>query len=443
MRLGLLLLAFFFLGHSQGLSCPGKIPPPPSNAHNTTDPYNPSVLRWPFITGVEEGVATITWGMLPKDATNGSVSWSLDGKSYGSPVASSLKVLTWWNYEDFPPLKSMKQFSSVLTSLPISTPICYRVFVDGEEVATFSFTTAPKQTSIDKIQFSSWGDFGVGQESKPWYRTGTPQAQVRDALWSKFNDSDFFLALGDDTYFFGKPHEYDQRTFNYYYEQWARIPLFLTPGNHDYEFDLAGTYLDVFPQKKQKNIVPDHQGRYYSFEWGPVHFTSIDTEWTRYDQPSIAAGSKMLKWLEEDLSSTKKPWKVVFMHKMPYTEDSIADTNITQFILPIFESYGVQIVLGGHWHDYQRYPPLKAGVVTPIKEGGVTYIISGGGGYQVDGKMEGNHDDEVLIPRSVVPPTIFKGVYHFCYWTFTNCSASLTAYDIALSPFDSSTFQIC
>ena len=56
--------------------------------------------------------------------------------------------------------------------------------------------------------------------------------------------------------------------------------------------------------------------------------------------------------------------------------------RFSPFFLPFFQ-YGVQLVLGGHWHDYQRYPPIRNGSITPTSKGGVTYLITGGGGFVV------------------------------------------------------------
>jgi len=69
------------------------------------------------------------------------------------------------------------------------------------------------------------------------------------------------------------------------------------------------------------------------------------------------------------------------LHKTPYNKDNVADSRVVEHLVPLFEKYGVQVLLGGHWHDYQRYPPLVGQTVVPTTEGGVTYIVTGGGGY--------------------------------------------------------------
>lgn len=124
------------------------------------------------------------------------------------------------------------------------------------------------------------------------------------------------------------------------------------------------------------------QGRYYSFDWGPAHFINVDTEWFLYDDPRSPAADGMLAWLENDLrnynNNSDKEWLFVFQHKMPYTGSSVADQGIIDHLLPLYERYGVQIVIGGHWHNYQRYPELLGQTRTPVRAGYVSswYRIS-------------------------------------------------------------------
>ena len=79
-----------------------------------------------------------------------------------------------------------------------------------------------------------------------------------------------------------------------------------------------------------------------------------------------------LSWIEADLSSTHQPWKIAVFHRSPYSSGTEhgSDLTVRAAFGPLFERYGVQLVLSGHEHDYQRSTPIN----------GVTYIISGAGG---------------------------------------------------------------
>jgi hypothetical protein len=77
----------------------------------------------------------------------------------------------------------------------------------------------------------------------------------------------------------------------------------------------------------------------------------------------------MLKWLKADLAATKQSWKIVVLHHPPYTHgghnsDNMFDSNGRMFevrrnILPLLEQGGVQLVLSGHSHVYERSWPLR------------------------------------------------------------------------------------
>ena len=67
-----------------------------------------------------------------------------------------------------------------------------------------------------------------------------------------------------------------------------------------------------------------------------------------------------MTWLQNDLAANSKDWLIAFWHHPPYTKgthDSDTDLNATeirQYILPILENYGVDLVLSGHSHTYER-----------------------------------------------------------------------------------------
>ena len=73
-------------------------------------------------------------------------------------------------------------------------------------------------------------------------------------------------------------------------------------------------------------------------------------------------------WLERTLRASTARWKVVALHHPPYSagyQGSALDVRAA--FRPLFERYGVQLVLSGHEHDYQRSRPVH----------GVTYVVSG------------------------------------------------------------------
>jgi len=100
--------------------------------------------------------------------------------------------------------------------------------------------------------------------------------------------------------------------------------------------------------------------RWYSRLLGPVLFIGLDS--TQADNPAQAA------WLGETLAAATAPWKIVTMHHPPYSAGYHGSNEPARDAFQAtFERYGVQLVLAGHDHDYQRSRPI----------GGVTYVVSG------------------------------------------------------------------
>lgn len=108
-----------------------------------------------------------------------------------------------------------------------------------------------------------------------------------------------------------------------------------------------------------------NSGAYYSFDYENAHFVILNTNlYARTDGQALIPAQE--KWLEEDLASTDKTWKVVMLHGGPYsTGDHTNDGDILTIrnTLPqIFAKYKVDLVLQGHDHVYTRTMPYLYGV---------------------------------------------------------------------------------
>ena len=83
-----------------------------------------------------------------------------------------------------------------------------------------------------------------------------------------------------------------------------------------------------------------------------------------------------MNWLSADLAATTQPWRIVFFHRPSYSSGFHgSDPQLQQAFGPIFEQRGVQLVINGHEHNYER--------LVPWRETGpqaVTYVVTGGGG---------------------------------------------------------------
>ncbi|PWU12035.1 MAG: hypothetical protein C5B51_01445 [Terriglobia bacterium] len=264
---------------------------------------------------------------------------------------------------------SFYQYQADLTGLAPGTQYFYQVLMDGSNI-TPNVTGQFRTAAPGSFSFLVFGDSGLGSPGQ------------RDiALQMNAEKPDLVLHVGDIAYENGTFEEFTGNYFEYYWPLMNRVPFFTVAGNHEYQSPMAGPYIAL--QAVPNDTVPDRdRGRYYSFDWGDIHFVALDSDLLT----SSALSSAMLAWLENDLASTGAKWRVAYFHHLPYPishhlDDPLCAATRTQFV-PILERHGVQLVLTGHEHTYQRSKPMRAG--TPVTAGpGTTYITTGGGGGEL------------------------------------------------------------
>ncbi len=162
------------------------------------------------------------------------------------------------------------------------------------------------------------------------------------------------------------------------------LPFAPVIGNHEtYTLDwklrypLAYTNLFAVPENGSKQ----YQGQFYSFDYGNVHFTVLDTNFQEMQasQPELMADE--ISWLEQDLAASAAKWNVVLMHKdimlygfnnRPGTAEHFTDAG--KALMPVFDKYQPDVVLSAHLHTYRRRKPLQNFV--PDSQG-IVYILSG------------------------------------------------------------------
>ena len=211
------------------------------------------------------------------------------------------------------------------------------------------------------LRFLVFGDSGSCQPE-----------QVALAARMTEESADLVLHTGDLGYPAGSVEDLKAGYLDVYGRMMARTPFFACPGNHDYGTDDAKPFLALQSTPASGVAEPD-RGRYYSFDRGPVHFIALDSNRPLMD--AVENGGRMLRWLEEDLRKHAGAfWKIVFFHHPPYAGGPNGNDVMTQLarrhITPILERHGVQLVLNGHEHSYQRSHPV----------GGAVYVTTGGAG---------------------------------------------------------------
>jgi 3',5'-cyclic AMP phosphodiesterase CpdA len=158
-----------------------------------------------------------------------------------------------------------------------------------------------------------------------------------------------------------------------------QVPLFPSLGNHEYVTNQGQPYLDNFYLPANN---PAGTERYYSFDWGPVHFVALDSSCAiGLASPDRCTLAAQKSWLASDLAASQQPWKVIFFHHPPWSTGAHgSQLTMRREFAPIFEQYGVDLVLTGHDHNYERTRPMRGDNVAPSGTRGVTYVVVGSGG---------------------------------------------------------------
>ncbi len=254
-----------------------------------------------------------------------------------------------------------------LTGLQPATTYYYAIGTTTADLAgdapTFFLRTHPPGGSATPTRIWAVGDAGTAY---------IYQSNVRNAYTNFIANShkaDVWLMLGDNAYNHGRECEYQLGVFQNMYEGILRnTTLFPCIGNHDYYSGAngnnnTGTYYTLFapPKLGESGGVASNTEAYYSYDHGNVHFIALDS----YGVSRATTGA-MATWLTADITQAQaqRKWIIVYWHHPPYTKGSHDSDNtgdsggimqdMRQNIVPIIESHGVDLVLCGHSHSYER-----------------------------------------------------------------------------------------
>lgn len=316
-------------------------------------------LVWkPYLQQLTDTGVIVLW--TTKTGSNSMVQYSTDS-TYGFATNGTSRLLT----------ELGTQLHRVeLTGLQPNTTYYYKIYTEAEDLLPeeiLTFKTAPQTGSTTPFTFLAFGDYGRGSSS---------QKRLRDQML--LDSFSFILSTGDNAYSDGTYSDFDQKVFPIYSDIFKRAAIFPTLGNHDYHTNAGAPNLDLFdlPGNAWR---PEDIERYYSFDYGNVHFVALDSN-TPLSVSDDAASDDMFDWLRADLSQTTQLWKIVAFHHPAYsTGRHGSNSRVQSRLVPIFEEYGVDLVLTGHDHIYQRSKPMRQGQETTVEQGGIVYVVSGAG----------------------------------------------------------------
>ena len=304
----------------------------------TQDAPAQTVVRGPYLQVGTPSSVIVRW--RTDATTTGRVRYGLDAANL-SAIADSGATAT--------------DHAVTLAGLAPDTRYYYSVGTSTTVLMSGSnqqFVTSPPAGASKPMRIWVIGDAGTGTAS---------QTSVRDA-YSSFNGSretDLWLVLGDNAYEVGNDAEYQTKHFSVYPSMLKSSVSWYTLGNHDAGTGSIGAHpyhtMFSFPTAGQAGGVASGTKSYYSFDYANVHFISLDSQET-----SRSTSGAMATWLQSDLQQNAKPWVIAFWHHPPYSKgshDSDTEVNLVEMrgnFLPILEQYGVDLVLAGHSHVYER-----------------------------------------------------------------------------------------
>jgi hypothetical protein len=220
------------------------------------------------------------------------------------------------------------------------------------------FDTSPPVGTRRPTRLWVLGDAGTAGNGAPDRQESTRNAFYNYAATN--GQPDIWLLLGDNAYNSGTDPEHQRAIFDMYPTTLRNKFVWPTLGNHETSMSTTATdfpYLHIFslPRNGEAGGVPSGTEKYYSFDYANIHFICLDSMTS-----GQTANTPMANWLREDLAAASAEWIIVFFHHPPYTKgnhDSDREqdlVNIRQNLLPIMETNGVDLVLCGHSHAWER-----------------------------------------------------------------------------------------
>jgi hypothetical protein len=185
-------------------------------------------------------------------------------------------------------------------------------------------------------------------------------------------DPALVLTLGDNQYPSGWLEDFARS----YDVTWGRFKSITRPaiGNHDTETPGAGGYFTYFGA-----AAGDPATGYYSFDAGPWHVISLNTE-CHTGEDCLESGSAQDAWLRADLADNRTRCVLAYMHKPLFASDERHGntTEVADLWQTLYDG-GVDVVLAGHAHTYERFAPQTPEGQLDLDRGLRLFVVGTGG----------------------------------------------------------------
>lgn len=243
------------------------------------------------------------------------------------------------------------QFFFTITGLTPGTVYQYQVQIDDDKIKG-SFT-AGRASNAEDFMFYAIGD----TRTQPNMLNEVMGAILTDMNANATQRQTMLLHSGDWCHADEETvwqQQFWNRTYPKTLEALTLLPIMGARGNHE---DAAVCYKKYLPYE------PVTHNCYYSFDYGPIHFTVIDL------YVPFNTGSEQYTWIVKDLATTTKPFRIALFHRSIYTADPNPYAEGLKYLEPLFIQYNVRVPLTGHYHWYSR-----------SMVDGLQHVTTGGGG---------------------------------------------------------------
>jgi hypothetical protein len=234
---------------------------------------------------------------------------------------------------------------------------------------------------------------GVGDIASCSQRLGVETAILVDSILradsvAKVQASVF--TLGDNVYSSGTTEQFEKCFTPAWGDPKRRImkSLHPTPGNHEYYSPNADPYYKYFGPAA--GVVGKG---YYSYDVAKWHIVVVNSELFVNSIFSDSARKEQLDWVARDLKDHKALCTIAYWHNPRFSSGWHGNDPRFDALWQILYGDGVDLVLNGHDHDYERFAPVNpAGILDSAK--GIAEIVAGTGGEDLRGF-------NAIVPNSV------------------------------------------
>ncbi len=172
-------------------------------------------------------------------------------------------------------------------------------------------------------------------------RTGTDVAEeIAHQMVSLVPDASFALHAGDFVIDGDREECWGEEWWAPMHDLLLHCPIYPTMGNHEEDSPFYYRYFSSLGGR----------GVNYSFDWGSAHIVVCKID---------EGDSEQLEWLEQDLAANSNASFTLVSHHVPPFSSTTSDTGgipyLQESVVPLFEKYGVDLVVSGDIHSYQHH----------------------------------------------------------------------------------------